>query len=205
VLFALTKEGVGQLLLLAPNSVFLGLRLWQPLTYAFIETSAMGVIFGTLILYSIGGGLETSWGPKRVLTLALGGAVLAGVLTAVLGLFVRLPAGYPGGFVMGTILWVAYGLYLGRGQTNFWGLPVTGNTFAAIGAGFVVLNALFSGWVTQLPELFGLCISFAYARGGSPRTLWLRIQHWRLQRQLKGRSRHLRVISHERPDDRYLN
>ncbi len=205
VLFALTRQSFGPLLLLSPTEVFRNLWLWQPLTYAFIADNPLGVIFGALILFSIGGGLEMSWGSRRVLTLAVGGSALAGVLTAVLGLFFRLPVGYSGGFVMGTILWVAYGLYLGRGQTNFWGMPVTGNVFAGIGAGFVVLNALFAGWVTQLPELFGLGISFAYVRGGSPRTLWLRVQHWRLQRQLKGRSRHLRVISHERPDDRYLN
>jgi hypothetical protein len=108
---------------------------------------------------------------------------------------------------MCTIAWVSYGLSLGRGQTNFWGIPITGNVFAAIGAGFVVLNALTSSWGAQIPELFGLGISFLYMRGGSPRHLWLRLQHWRLQRQLRGRSRHLRVISHERPDssDKYLN
>jgi hypothetical protein len=32
------------------------------------------------------------------------------------------------------------------------------------------------------------------------------VQHWRLQRQLRGRSRHLRVISEERPEsDKFLN
>jgi membrane associated rhomboid family serine protease len=205
VLYALTKETVGLFLLLSPTEVFRKLWLWQPFTYAFVENSAMGVIFGALILFSIGGGLEMSWGSRRVAMVAVGGAVLAGLLTSVVGLVLPLPVGYSGGYVMSSILWVSYGLYLGRGQTNFWGMPVTGNVFAGIGAGFVVLNSLFSSWLHHLPELFGLCISFAYVRGGSPRALWLRLQHWRLQRQLRGRSRHLRVISEERPDDRYLN
>jgi membrane associated rhomboid family serine protease len=205
VIFALTSQGVGQYLLLSPARVFLGLQLWQPLTYGFIAEGPIGVIFGALILYSIGGQMETVWGPRRLLLVAVGGAALAGVLTALLGLVVPLPAFYSGRFVMGTILWVCYGLYIGRGQANFWGMPMTGNALAGIGAGFVVLYTLFYGWKTQLPELFGLGLSFAYMRGGSPRTLWLRLQHWRLQRQLRGRSRHLRVISHERPDDRYLN
>ncbi len=45
---------------------------------------------------------------------------------------------------MGRALWVAYGLSFGRRQTNFWGLPVSGNVFALIGVGFVFLNGAFS-------------------------------------------------------------
>jgi hypothetical protein len=100
---------------------------------------------------------------------------------------------------------VSYGLYIGRGQANFWGIPVTGNVLALIGAGFVVINALTSHWILMVPEFFALGIAFVYMRGGSPRQLWLRLQHARLQRQLRGRSKHLRVISSERPDDRFLN
>ncbi|PTL83776.1 DUF1751 domain-containing protein [Vitiosangium sp. GDMCC 1.1324] len=202
---ALALKTVGALLLLSPHKVFPGLMLWQPFTYAFVELDAFGIIFGAFALYSIGGGLEMSWGSRRLLWVLWGGTALAGVLTTVVGLFVPLPAGYTGGWVMGTMAWVAYGLSIGRGQTNFWGVPITGNVFAGIGAGFVVLNALRFGWVTQVPELFALGLIFLYVRGGSPRQLWLRVQHWRLQRQLRGRSRHLRVISPERPDDKYLN
>ncbi len=203
---ALLARPLGSLLVLWPSQVFFGLQLWQPFTYAFIELSPLGIIFGALILYSIGGGLEMSWGSRRLLWVVYGGTVLAGLLTALLGTLLKLNMSYTGGFVMGTLAWVAYGLSIGRGQTNFWGIPVTGNVFAAIGAGFVVLNALAAGWLSQLPELLALGIAFLYVRGGSPRRLWLRFQHWRLQRQLHGRSRHLRVLSSDRPDsDRYLN
>lgn len=203
---ALLARPLGALLLLSPSQVFFGLQLWQPFTYAFVELSPLGIIFGALILYSIGGGLEMSWGSRRLLWVVYGGTVLAGLLTALLGTLFQLNVSYTGGFVMGTLAWVAYGLSIGRGQTNFWGIPITGNVFAGIGAGFVLLNALAAGWLSQLPELFALGIAFLYVRGGSPRRLWLRFQHWRLQRQLRGRSRHLRVLSSDRPDsDRYLN
>jgi membrane associated rhomboid family serine protease len=204
---SLVAGSLGGLLLLNPQAVFPGLQLWQPFTYGFVERSPLGIIFGAFLLYSIGGGLEMSWGSRRLLWVLWGGTVLAGLLTALLGLLVPLGGYYTGGWVMGTIAWVCYGLSIGRGQTNFWGIPITGNVFAAIGAGFVVLNALTSSWGSQIPELFGLGISFLYVRGGSPRRLMLRLQHWRLQRQLRGRSRHLRVISEERPNpsDKYLN
>jgi membrane associated rhomboid family serine protease len=209
VLFLLTRNTGGALLLLRPG--MLGSFLWQPLSYAFIETSPMGIIFGAIIIWSIGGWLEGVWGPKRMLLVALGCTALAGLLTAVAAFVIPVAPVYAGGSVMASILWVAYGLVIGRGQTNFWGIPLSGNAFAGIGAGFVVLRVLTSGdnvgqgLLYQLPEVLGLIFVFIYMRGVSPRRLWLQIQHWRLQRQLRGRARNLRVVSSERPNDRFLN
>jgi membrane associated rhomboid family serine protease len=209
VLYLLTRNMQGALLLLRPGT--LGSFLWQPFSYAFIETSPIGVIFGAIITWSIGGFLEGVWGPKRLLLVGLGITALAGFLTALLAFVVPVAAGYPGGTVMTTILWVAYGLTIGRAQTNFWGLPLSGNALAGIGVGFVVLSILTSGagpvegLLLHLPEVLGLLLIFGYVRVGSPRRLWLHLQHWRLQRQLRSRSRNLRVVSPERPDDRYLN
>ncbi|WP_426754347.1 DUF1751 domain-containing protein [Myxococcus sp. Y35] len=208
VLFHLTKAQSGGLLLLFPDLVFRGLYLWQPVTYAFIEASPIGIIFGAIITWSIGGYLESIWGGKRLLMVALGIAVSAGLVTSLLAMFVpgATVQAYTGGNVMTSVLWVAYGLTIGRGQTNFWGLPLSGNALAGIGAGFVVLSAVTQGWQSQVPDLLGLCMVFAYVRGANPRRLWLHLQHWRLQRQLKGRSKHLQVVRHDRPDrDQYLN
>jgi membrane associated rhomboid family serine protease len=207
VLALATRESLGGLLLLIPRAVFPGLFLWQPFTYAFVELNPVSIIFGTILLYTMGGALEMSWGSRRLLWVLWGGTVLAGLLTTLVGVLVPALSGYPyaGGWVMGTIAWVSYGLSIGRGQTNFWGIPITGNVFAGIGAGFVLLNALSAGWASQLPEIFALGFSFLYVRGGSPRKLWLRFQHARLQRQMRDRSRHLRVISEDRPSDKYLN
>jgi membrane associated rhomboid family serine protease len=207
VVFALGQGSFGRYLLLWPNDLLTRLMIWQPLSYAFVETGPFGVFFSALILYSIGGALESDWGGQRLLRVVLGCTVLAGVLTALLGLVVRLPS-YPGGNALALVAWVAYGLYIGRGQTNFWGVPITGNVLAAIGAGFVVLNTLFARyWAVQLPEVIALLLVLAYMRGRSPRTLWLRFQQWRLQRSLHGRSRHLHVVDEKprRDRDSYLN
>lgn len=206
VLYLLTGGGGGGLLLLQPPAVFLGLRVWQPFTYAFVQTSPIGIIFGAIIIWSIGHALELSWGSKRLLLVSVGTTALAGFLTALLAFIIPLPYGYPGGTVLTTVLWVAYGLAIGRGQTNFWGLPLSGNALAAIGAGFVLLQALTAGWRSAVPELLGLVLIYAYVKGASPRRAWLHFQHWRLQRQLRNRSKHLHVVSQDRSDsDRYLN
>jgi len=211
VLFLLTRNTGGMLLLLQPGT--LGSLLWQPFSYSFIEVSPMGIIFGAIIIWSFGSWLEGVWGARRMLLVTLGCTVLAGFGTALLiPLILKQGPLYTGGTVMASVLWVAYGLTIGKGQTNFWGIPLSGNALAGIGAGFVVLGmltrggSLFEGLLIQLPDVLGLLFVFVYLKGASPRRLWLHLQHWRLQRQLRGRARNLRVISSERPtDDRYLN
>ncbi len=209
VLYLLTRHALGALLLLLPH--FIGSFLWQPFTYGFIEFGPTGILFSALILWSTGGWLEGVWGPRRFLLVTVGITALAGLITSLVALVLPVGDAYAGGSVMASIVWVAYGLIIGRGQTNFWGIPLSGNAFAGIGAGFVVLWVLtagsnpLEGVLLRLPDVLGLLLIFGYVKGGSPRRLWLHFQHWRLQRQLRSRSRNLRVISSDRPDDRFLN
>ncbi len=207
------RSGFGERLLLVPGLVVGQLHVWQFLTYAFIATDPFGVLISALVIWSLGGALERSWGSRRTLTFGLGITAAAGALTVLLALVYRplLAQPFAGATVLLTVLWVAFGLAWGRGQTNFWGIPMTGNTLALIGVGFVVLNAAFAGWQHVVPSAFAIALTWGYMRVGSPRMLWLRFQSWRLQRQLKGprRSRnHLRVAGdreEEPPRDRYLN
>ncbi len=202
---------IGGYLVLLPRAVLSGLAVWQPLTYAFLEDDPMGVIFGALILWQMGSALEATWGSRRLLAFSVGVTALAGVATVLLAIpFTSLRSvPYVGGWVMGGALWVAYGLSYGRGQTNFWGMPVSGNVFAAIGAAFVLLTAARFGIAVVVPKLLALGFTFLYVRGFSPRMLWLRFQSARLHRQLKGRSRHLRVVGRDRnmpsDSDRFIH
>jgi membrane associated rhomboid family serine protease len=209
VVFALTRDGIGSLLLLIPADVLHGF-LWQPLSYGFVADSPMGVIFGALILWQLGGALEQTWGTRRMALFAVGTTVLAGVLTVLVALVVAQlrPIPFAGGWVMGSALWVAYGLSFGRQQTNFWGLPVSGNVFALIGVGFVFLNGAFAGFYRELPAAIALLLTWGYLRLGGPSDWLLRFQSWRLQRQLRSRSKHLTLVSPDRntprDSDRFL-
>ena len=207
---AITRSS-GLQLTLSPDHVLLGFAFWQPFTYIFLEASPLGVLFGALILWSIGGALEAQWGARRLFLVSAGVAFLAGLLTV--GLAAILPSlrpyGYFGGMVMTTAVWVAYGLSFGSAQVNFWGIPVTGNVFALIGVGLIVLSAAFSGWRWVVPEAFGAALAYAAVRLKGPRLWVLRFQSWRLHRQLKGRSKHLKVIARDRntsrSSDRFLH
>jgi hypothetical protein len=115
-----------------------------------------------------------------------------------------------GAGVLVTALWIAYGLAFGRAQMNFWGIPLTGNGLAWVGVGFIALNAVFAhSIVPVIPEAFAAALTFGYFKLGSPRVAWLKLRQWQLQKQLKGRSRHLKVVDRERntsrDSDRYLH
>ncbi len=211
VVVAIVKPLLGWVALV-PSLVVGQFFLWQLLTYAFIEVSPIGVIFGALILWSIGGAVEVMWGRRRFLLFTFGVTALAAVATVLLSLVVPalVASVYPGGSVMTGSLWVAYGLQLGRSQTNFWGLPLTGNALALIGAGFVFLNGAFGGLALIIPSVFALLFTFLYMRGFQPGALWLRFRSWQLDRDLKKRSSHLRGIEGGRRNvggdsDKYLH
>jgi len=212
VVYALGHETLGELLVLVPADVLHRYWLWQPLSYAFIETSAIGVIFGALILWQLGSGLEQSWGSRRMTLFAVGATVVAGVLTVLLSVVskaLQLKPAFAGGTVMASVVWVAYGLSWGSRPTNFWGLPLTGNVFALIGVGFVFLSGAFSRFIYVVPSILGLALTWLYIRLGGPSEWLLRLQGWRLQRQLRSRAKHLKLVSPERntsgDSDRYLH
>jgi hypothetical protein len=199
--YSLLKDGMGQLLPLRPEFVFSHVwALFQPFSYAIVGGGAMEVIFGAIIIWQIGSSLEATWGGSKLLGFVLGSTVVAGALTLALAFVVPPIRAFPffGLGVMATNVWVAYGLSYGKAQTNFWGMPVTGYTFALIGAGFVFLSGAYSSWLVVIPDVLGILLTLFYVQVGSPRVLWLRFTSWRLQQQLRGRSKRLRVVGRDR-------
>ena len=200
------------LLVLTPELVLGRGAVWQLVSYLFVAGDPLGVIFGALVVWSIGSALEATWGPRRLLWVVLGCSVLAGMLTLLTAIPLASIRTFPfyGAWVMGSVIWVGYGLSFGRAQTNFWGIPVSGNVLALIGVGFVLLQVLYIHDVRPLlPELYGIALVASYLKLGSPRVWLLRLQSWRFQRQFRTRSKHLRVISKDRntsrDSDRYLH
>jgi membrane associated rhomboid family serine protease len=212
LVYYIAERWLGPWLPLIPDEVTRSFKLWQVLTYAVIfNRSPTSFIFGVLVIVSIGGALERQWGVKRLWLFSFGIAALAAALTVAVS-FV-LPIGgrpYSGADVVASSLWVGYGLLIGRGRTNFFGLPVTGNTLALIGASFVLLSGLLGSWLMVVPDVFGLLLTFVHIRFGFPAAQWTRLQSWRLQRDLQKRSSHLRVLSGDdrntsRGSDKYLH
>ncbi len=166
------------------------LEIWRPFTALFISVSPIEVVFGGLIIYSIGSALESRAGKKRFLAIALGIPLVAHLLTIPIFLVCSsLPeTAYPGARSVVTAIWIAFGLVASfSGQMlQFWGNPVSGRTFALFGVGFVVLSAVFGGFVDVLPELITAGLTYAYLlRRGSfdiKRRMELLYYNWKLRR-----------------------
>jgi hypothetical protein len=183
-------------LYLVPGEVWRG-AVWQLVTWlpaAAPETSS--VIFSALIVWMTGGQLEMSWGRARYLRFMVVTTLLAGLLTTLLALAIPMVGAVPffGGNILSAIAWVGFGCAIWRGQTNIFGISMTGKTFALIGLGIACLNAVFSHPLLLVAEFFALALTFAYARFKLPGALFERFGSWRLERDLRKRSSHLKSI-----------
>lgn len=182
------------------TSEVLELALWQPFTWVLVETSPSGVIFGALIIWSLGQRLEAWIGRGRFLRLCFGIPFIVGLLLIPLSLAFKTLAfiAFGGGGLIAMAIWVTYGLMIGPRMSNFFGLPVTGYVFALIGAGFNLLSAVFySPWVV-VPELLGLGLVVLRWRFGGSEGLWVMFRSWQLERTLRRRSKHLKVVEPKR-------
>jgi membrane associated rhomboid family serine protease len=193
-----------------PISTALGFEVWRPITALFISSSPLEVVFGGLIIYSIGGALESQVGRQRFLTLALAIPLIAELLTLPVFLFFStlpdLP--YPGSRSVVTAVWIAFGLIAARsGQMlQFWGNPVSGRSFALLGLGFVLLSAVFGEFIFVLPELLAAGLTYGYVlkRGNIDikRRIELLYYNWKLRRLKAKRGLHIvRGTQSDKDDD----
>jgi membrane associated rhomboid family serine protease len=193
----LTTTGVS--LYLVPSLVFPGLQLWQPITWLLVSDDAMGVLFNALILWSIGGSMERRWGRNRFLRFVFGVTFTAGLLSVAASMALEVNGKFLGGSAMASMIWVAWGLVIWDEQTNLFGFPISGRTFAMIGLLLPMMFAVFGGAparVALMPTFIAIALAFVLIRAGwSPSELWLRFQSARLHRDLKKRSSKLSVIS----------
>lgn len=189
------------LLIFRTDLVIEHFQVWRLVTALFVAVSTMEIIFGALIIYSLGGALESRWSRARFLKMVLGIPLVAEIVVLIAAIF--LPdtfryAEFSGARAMVTTLWILYGLIAAfSGQMlNFWGTPITGKTFALIGVGFVLLSAVFGSPVAALPELIcaGLCYAYMYRprSSGLIQRIELAYYTWKLAR-LKSRTR-LKVV-----------
>lgn len=213
VLLGALPEFTSAHLALNPDDVVARLELWQIVTYLFIpQPSPFAILIGVMMLLALGSQLEQVWGTARLWRVVLGIGMVTGALTSVLALIVpRLGVmQVPGTHMLVLIVWVSVGLLARRSQMNFWSLPVTGYTFAAIGLAFSLFAGLYGSWIMIIPDLIAAGLTFLVVHEGAPANWWLRFRSWQLDRDLKKRSSHLKGIDGGRRNvggdsDRYLH
>lgn len=142
--------------------------IWQFLTYPFMETSFMGIIFNSLLLWFIGGELEQNWGQKFYLQFI----AIAVLSSSIAYLFINLVfLGGVGSTLIGLNsicygLLIAYGMIYSERQLTFMLLfPMKAKYFCMLLAGILLYMGIFSPQgVTSLAHVASMLFCAIFLR-----------------------------------------
>ncbi|MBY0515763.1 MAG: rhomboid family intramembrane serine protease [Bacteriovoracaceae bacterium] len=154
---------------LVPGSTF-PLRLYTLLTYPWVETHLMSVLFNGLALWFLGSELERQWGEKIYLKFLFASIFLAGVLYLLIAAVILRGTWLGGGVLIGTAgftysLTAAYAtLYPDREFLMMFAFPVKAKWFCLIMAGVELYLGVFSGNPASWGHLFAMLFGFLLIR-----------------------------------------
>jgi membrane associated rhomboid family serine protease len=142
--------------------------VWQPVTYAFLHSGLLHLMFNLLIVWSIGSELEALWGSKTFLGFSLvcclGAALFYGVFSILgIGPGPTVPVVGSSGVVYGYLL--AFGILFGDRTMYFFMLfPMPARYFVAILGAVELVSSIFYGksGVAHLAHLGGMVFGFAF-------------------------------------------
>lgn len=205
---------LARLLMFTPDDLFHG-RVWQLVTYTFLNPDPVGLLFALLGLWLLGASLEQQWGTRRFVRFYFLTGAAGALATALIGLLapsVRMHA-YYGNWPSLEGLIAAFAVLMPNAQIFLYFVPVQARWMLPISAGITVLFMLMTGWQPYLPQLFGLGAGALFAGGVSPGNILLRAKVWWIDKRL--RRNRLRVIrgavdedevrSADRGSDKYLH
>ncbi len=203
-------------LFFSPSQVLDLWRIWTPFTYLFLAGNPLHLLlYEVIALWMFASSLERQWGERRFLYYFFGTSTGAALLTTVLGLFSTSLRVFP---YTGTIV-AGEAIFVGWILTNwnatvllFFMIPVRAPYFLFLAVGMPVLYILMGVWTPFIPVLLAMSIGYVMLRRGriSPKRLLVNIYSWWLARQIRRKSRHLRVVppsrdDSKRPPNQYLH
>jgi len=207
---------VYRLVQFSPSQVLDSWKVWTPFTYQFVSVSPFGLIlYELLLLWMFAAPLERQWGPQRFLYFFFGTSTGAAVLTTLLGMWLsplRL-APVDGTWVATEAVVLGWVLMNWYSTVYFFVIPVRAPFLLVMSLGVPALYILTGSWVPFVTPLLGMGIGFLMLKQNlSPRRAWLHLRAWWIDRSLKRRARHLRVVPPPEKDrdrepkgPRYLN
>jgi membrane associated rhomboid family serine protease len=141
---------------LVPGDVWHG-QVWRLVTWTFVESGPIALVFSCLFIYWFGRELAELWGAPRFLGV-FGGVILsAAVLTCVVALVDRsaLPLPHVGTWALTSAMVVAWGLTFPDNVVRlYFVLPIRGYWLAWLTCAITAICAVYSGWEFYLPHLF---------------------------------------------------
>ncbi|HEY6001968.1 MAG TPA: rhomboid family intramembrane serine protease [Anaeromyxobacter sp.] len=192
---------------LGPESIVRG-EVWRLVTWPFVETNVLGLLFGGYMLFWLGQQLSYAWSERRFLSRFLVYTLGAGLGTTLLSrVWEDASVPHLGVWPVVVGLLVAWAMLFPDRQMNWFGiLPMTGKTVAWITVGLTVLSGLFAGGARGLarvlPHLIAIGIAWMQARGFGGRRFGRQARQWWADREMRRRSKHLKVVRKNGSGDR---
>lgn len=192
-------------------------RVWQLISWPFVQEDPMGLVFGGLIIFFFGPQLAREEGEVRLAVRLAAITVATAVVTLLTGWLFGVQVGYLGIWPVVDAMVILWAFRHPDDRVYiYFVLPVSGRVLAWITVG---TNALFLVWaiggrgvvglVGMMPLVAATAISWAVGQGGFrfPPRWRLAWRDWRLERQHRRRSRHLRVVGKngQRGPNQWLN
>jgi membrane associated rhomboid family serine protease len=188
---------------LAPEAIRRG-ELWRLGSWVLVQDQPLTLLFGGFVLYSFGSQLVYDWGESRFFwtfaAVTVGAALVTVLIALVWPPFWAFT--HVGMWPVVDGLLLMWALRYPDQQLNFWGvLPMTGRTVALLLVFGTAIYGLFIGGVSGLlqvvPHFAALLVGWSLSR----RRLSTPFRRWKLgwrdfwlERQLRRRSRHLKVV-----------
>jgi membrane associated rhomboid family serine protease len=187
---------------LVGERVFRG-EVWRLLTWAPLELSAFGLVFGCLLLYFLGPDLVRRWGVRRFFVNFFGGAVVVGAVTCLIGRFLwpdvaRFP--YLGLWPMNEALLIAWAsLFRDRQILVMFALPTAGRNLIALTIAITVVMAALGGFAVFVPHFVAELAALAYMDVIPVRTWIARGRLAAFQQRYKRRTARLTRVDRDEP------
>jgi membrane associated rhomboid family serine protease len=186
-----------QMVYFSPSQV-LNWRVWTPFTYLLFETDPLSLLLYELFgLWVFASPLEHRWGARRFLFFFFGAGTGAALITTLLGTFSSTLASsaFRGVYVASEAILVGWVLTNWNATAYLLVFPVRAPFLLLFALGIPVLYIIQGFWAPFVPVLLGMGIAYVMLRRAlSPRRAYLHFRAWWIDRQLKRKARHLRVI-----------
>jgi membrane associated rhomboid family serine protease len=187
---------------LFPPAVLDG-EVWRLVTWVFLETQPLDLLFGCYLLWWLGRDLAFAWGERRFVAAYLGLAAGAAAVASFLSLAwpALALARFAGPWPVVDALVVAWALlFPDRQILLFFALPVSGRALLWLTVGGTLLFAAFGGVPPYVPHLAAEALALVYLRVRPG--LWFRRVRFRPLDRLRRRRGRFEVIEADRDPDR---
>jgi membrane associated rhomboid family serine protease len=178
-------------------------QVWRLLTWAPLELSGLGLVFGLLLLYFIGPDLLRRWGTRRFFLNFFGGAAVVGAVTCLIGRYVWADvAAIPhlGLWPMQEAMIIAWAaLFRDRQILVFFPHPVSARNLIALTIAITEVMAALSGFPLFVPHFVAELGALIYMDIIPLRSGMARARLAWFQRGYRRRTAKLTRVDHDEP------